>query len=257
MRRKIDRIIKNITETLKDWNTVDSILLIENTEGDVLDPYFALSFDVYYSGEIPNTNERAKLFGSPIVFESRDFPPKDRLLIDDLPVRIEYKDLLAIEDLIANPEALLSYVKDAGSLLAFRLEHGILQYDKGERVHELRKRLRNLPDSFWNSARDATIARMEHYLNDLGASVMRSDAFFYLISQSGFLKYASASIFLSNHIFEPSHRLVSELLFRLPSLPTEFQGRWETLLRQDESLSPERKYQIALLIASSISSFTS
>ena len=57
---------------------------------------------------------------------------------------------------------------------------------------------------------------------------------------AGFVRYAAAALFTSNKRFEPSHRYVSTQLRELKSLPDDFMGRWETLLRSDLDLSRTR-----------------
>jgi hypothetical protein len=93
---------------------------------------------------------------------------------------------------------------------------------------------------------------MEHYLSDLGASILREDPFHYMISASNFIKYACAALFMENGQFEPSHRGYLAQVADLKTQPDDFAGRFESFLRPDSELPLARKYEIAKLIARSI-----
>jgi hypothetical protein len=96
---------------------------------------------------------------------------------------------------------------------------------------------------------------MEHFLVDLGAASYADDGYFYGVSLAGFMRYAAASLFTANRRFEPSNRYLSAQLRSLKSLPDDFLGRWETLLRSDLDISVSQKHELAELIARSILAF--
>jgi hypothetical protein len=73
-----------------------------------------------------------------------------------------------------------------------------------------------------------------------------------MISAANFIKYACAVLFMENGQFEPSHRGYLDQVSSLKTLPDDFTGRFESFLRPDSELPPERKYEIAKLIARSI-----
>jgi hypothetical protein len=81
---------------------------------------------------------------------------------------------------------------------------------------------------------------------------MRDDGCFFIISAAGFVRYAAATLFMANRCFEPSSRSIADNLRKLPRLPDDFFGRWESLVRNDSTLTREKRYKIAELIAKSI-----
>jgi hypothetical protein len=116
----------------------------------------------------------------------------------------------------------------------------------------MRKKLENLPPSFWNLLRYAFQARMEHYLSDLGAAVLRGDELFFLISTAGFVRSTCSVLFAVNRCFEPSPRLLAGQVKGLPVLPDTFEGRFDSILRSGSDLSPAKKREIAELLAKNI-----
>ena len=59
-------------------------------------------------------------------------------------------------------------------------------------------------------------------------------------------------LFAYNRKFESSGRMLMQRLRALPQLPDGFLGRLDTFVRADNELSPERKREIAELIARSL-----
>jgi hypothetical protein len=134
----------------------------------------------------------------------------------------------------------------------YRLQKGVVLYQKSDWIDTVREKLAALPDSFWEQLRRANESRMEHYVSDLGAAVAQADDFHYLISSAGFIKHACMALFCANHCFEPSHRAYSERIKELKILPDDFPGRLDSFLRNDEEMTPERKFSLAQLIARSV-----
>ncbi len=252
MRRKVERLAGTLTAAFKQWEGVEAVVLGEASEQEVLDPYFALVVDVYYKGRIPEAQERCASFGDPGAFETAEVQKKDRFFLEELPVRVEYKSLDFLEDILQRKFDLLWVFKGSGTYMFYRLEHGTILYDKSGWIADVRRRIQEFPDSFWLGLRATFQSKMEHYLSDLGAAALREDGFFYTISLGGFMKYAAAALFMINRRFEPSHRSIAEQLRELTVLPEDFWGRWETLLRVDGEMSPSRKFQIAQLLTLSI-----
>lgn len=252
MRRKVERLADTLVSAIKGWDGVEAVVLGEASEQEILDPYFALVVDVYYKGDIPASQERCAAFGDPGAFETADSQKKDRFFLEELPVRVEYKSLDFLEDILRRKYDLLWVFKGSGTYMFYRLERGKVLYDKSGWIEDVRRRIREFPDTFWQGLRATFQSKMEHYLSDLGAAALREDGFFYTISLGGFMKYAAAALFMINHRFEPSHRSIAEQLRDLPLLPEDFWGRWESLLRVDGEMSPSRKFQIAQLLTLSI-----
>jgi hypothetical protein len=258
MRKKVERLTKALAETLSSWESVECVALGEHSESDVLDPYFALALDVYYSGPIPGAEERRVVFaaalGDPGAFESAVANTKDRFFLEGLPVRVEYKATQRTDDFLSRGVDLdlVWVLKNSGTYMFYRLERSRILFSRSGWIEATRKRLNSLPELFWNSLREAFQAKMEHYLSDLGAAALRDDGFFYLESAAGFARNAAAVLFMANKKFEPSHRLVGARLKELEILPDDFFGRWETFLRSDIDISRAQKYEVAELIARSI-----
>ncbi|GHV68654.1 hypothetical protein AGMMS49928_08710 [Spirochaetia bacterium] len=235
------------------WPGVDCVSLNEAALPDTLDPYFALILDVYYSAPIPTAAERAALYGEDTAaFETSSQESKDRFMAGNLPVRIEYKSVQKIEELVAITDTKLDslwLIKDSGTYVFYRLAQGEILFSRNDWIQTLRKKLLNLKDEFWNQMRAAHESRMEHYLSDLGAALIQEDDFYYLISAAGFVKTACLTLFCINHRFEPSHRAYLKQVMELPVLPESFSAQLENFLRIGPEMTPERKYSLAQLIA--------
>lgn len=256
MRRKVERIAEALSDAISAWATVECVSLCEQSEGDVLDPYFALVLDVYHRGDIPGIDTRRTAFsgiaGDPGAFESSSSQPKDRFFIEGLPVRVEYKSIARFEEFLSREADLVWILKDAGTYAFYRIAHSKDLFSRSGWIDGMKRRILDLPESFWNALGESCRAKMEHYLADLGAAALQDDGFFYLLSAAGFARYCSAVLFAANHAFEPSHRMIEKRLSSLAKLPDDFRGRWETFMRSDIELSREQKYKVAELLAKSL-----
>jgi hypothetical protein len=263
MKRKVERLATAITEAISGWESVECLTLGEHSESDVLDPYFALVVDVYLRAAPPTVEERqsafAKALGQPGAFESSASRSKDRFFIEGLPIRVEYKSVQMVDDVLVRckgPDSQIVWMfKNSGTYMFYRLLSSRVLFKKSDWILEVRRDLERLPGMFWENLRDACLSKMEHYLADLGAASFSDDGYFYGVSMAGFLRYAAASLFTANRLFEPSHRYVSARLAKLKSLPDDFLGRWEILLRADLDISRNQKYEVAELIAKSVLAF--
>ncbi len=258
MRKKVESLTKALADVLSSWDSVECVTLGEHSESDVLDPYFALVLDVYHRGPIPSTDERraafAAVMGDPGAFESATAQEKDRFFIEGLPVRVEYKTTQRTDDFLGRGVDLdfVWVIKNSGTYMFYRLQRCKILFSRSGWIEKTRERLRDLPDLFWDSLREAFQAKMEHYLSDLGAAALRDDGFFYLQSSAGFVRNAAAALFMANRRFEPSHRMVEVQLKELERIPDDFYGRWETFLRSNIDMSRAQKYEVAELIARSV-----
>jgi hypothetical protein len=263
MKRKVERIARSITGAISAWREVECVTLGEHSETDVLDPHFALVIDVYLRGEPPSAEERqvsfASVVGQPGAFETSAMMSKDRFFVEGLPLRVEYKSVPLIDDVIARSKApdstLVRMVKNSGTYMLYRLQNSRILFQKSDWIKEARHDIAHLPDDFWKNLHDAFIAKMEHCLADLGAASFGDDGYYYGVSMAGFTRYVAAALFMANRKLEPSHRYVSARLCELKRLPDNFIGRWETLLRSDGSISGAKKYEVAELIARSVLAF--
>ena len=256
MKFKTKQLVDRLANIICQWPGVECISLNEAALPDTLDPYFALIMDIYHSDPIPAPEEREALYGEGVIlFETSRQGNKDRFLIDDIPVRLEYKSVTMIDELVNIADTQLKslwLIKDSGTYTFYRLSHGEIIYTRSSWMDDIRKRLKQLSDEFWNVMRSTHESKMQHFLNDLGAAFMRNDEFFYLISSAGFIKNAYLALFCINRRFEPSHRAYYKQVLELKKSPDSFRSYAETFLRSDEDLTMERKYSVAQLIAREI-----
>ena len=253
MKFKTKLLVDRFASIISQWPGVECVALNEAALPDTLDPYFALIMDIYYKDAIPEAEERHRLYGEDLVaFETSGQGSKDRFLIGDIPVRLEYKPLKMIEELVTIADTRLEslwFIKDSGTYSFYRLSQGEIIFSRHDWIIMLRRRLTNLGDEFWQIMRNAHESKMEHFLSDLGAAFMRRDEFFYLISAAGFIKNACLTLFCINRRFEPSHRAYYKQVLELKELPDSFPAYFETFLRSETDLTMERKYSLAQYIA--------
>jgi hypothetical protein len=254
MKFKTKLLVDRFASILSQWPGVECVALNEAALPDTLDPYFAFILDVYYSGSIPSPEERSGLYGDDVAaFETAE--SKDRFLIGDLPVRLEYKSLSMIEELVSIADTRLDslwLIKNSGTYGFYRLAQGEIVFSRNNWISGVRSRLENLGDEFWRLMRSAHESKMEHFLGDLGAAVLQGDDFFYLISAAGFIKNACLTLFCVNRRFEPSHRAYLKQVLELPEQPDSFPAELETFLASGKEITMKRKFSVAQLIARGI-----
>jgi hypothetical protein len=253
MKYKTKLLVDRFTKTLSQWPGLECVSLNEAAIPDTLDPYFALILDVFYSGPIPEADERCRLYGGDVAaFETSGQNIKDRFLIGDIPVRLEYKATGKIEELVSIADTKLDslwLIKDSGTYGFYRLVNGEILFSRSGWIAEIRKRLENVGDVFWREMRYTSQSKMEHFLSDLGAAYFQGDDFHYLIASAGFCKAACLTLFCINRRFEPSHRAYYKQVTGLPELPESFPAQLETFLRNDPDTTMERRYSLAQVIA--------
>jgi hypothetical protein len=256
MKYKTRVLSDRLVSVLSQWPGVECVSLNEAAMPDTWDPYFALILDVFHGEAIPDPEERRVQLGDDIAaFETSNQGKKDRFLIDDMPVRIEYKSTSQIEELVSfldHKRESLWLIKDSGTYGFYRLANGELLFNRSGWIEKIRSRLHKTENEFWVRLRDANQYKMEHFLSDLGAALIQGDDFYYLISASSFIKYACLTLFCLNHRFEPSHRAYYNQVTELPVLPESFSAQLETFLSGGPETTMERKYSLAQLIARGI-----
>ncbi|AEF85785.1 hypothetical protein TREPR_2237 [Treponema primitia ZAS-2] len=256
MKYKTKQLVDRFVQVLSKWSGVECVSLNEAALPDTLDPYFALILDVFYFGALPGPDERCGLYGDDVAaFETSNQGKKDRFLIGDIPVRIEYKETGKIDELVNIADIKLDQlwlIKDSGTYGYYRLAYGEILFHRTAWIEKIRERLHNLDISFWEAMRDIHQSKMEHFLSDLGAALFQNDDFYYLISSAGFIKAACVTLFCINHRFEPSHRAYDKQIRELPILPESFSAQLETFLRSEGDTTMERKYSLAQLMARGI-----
>jgi len=256
MKYKTKMLLDRFASIISAWPGVECVALNEAAMPDTLDPYFALILDVYYRDTIPGAKERQKLFGDDLeAFETSGRESKDRFLIGDIPIRLEYKSVSMIEELVTIADTKLEslwFIKDSGTYGFYRLSKGEIVFSRTDWIKTIRKRLNKLNMEFWQVMRNAHESKMEHFLSDLGAAIMQGDKFFYLTSAAGFVKNACLALFCINRHFEPSHRAYNSQVLKLKILPASFETYFESFLSTDPEMTAERKFSIAQLMVRGI-----
>jgi hypothetical protein len=255
MKYKTRKLAERFVSLLSQWPEVECIALNEAADSDTLDPYFALILDVYHSGAIPGPDKRKKMYGEDATIFESSSGGKDRFLVGNMPVRLEFKDVKKIEETASIAESRKDdfwLLKDSGTYGYYRLAQGEVLFSRNGWIDSIRNKLLNLNDDFWRLMRDSVQSKMEHSLSDLGAALINNDKFHYLISSALFIKNACLALFCVNHRFEPSHRAYYNQVMELPVKPDSFPALLETFIRENEQLTMERKYNIAQLLARGI-----
>jgi hypothetical protein len=256
MKYKTKILVDRFTVTLSKWPGVECVSLNEAAIPDTLDPYFALILDVFYSKPIPEAEERRQLYGEDIAaFETAGQNIKDRFLIGDIPIHLEFKATGKIEELVSIADTKLDslwFIKDSGTYGFYRLVNGEIAFSRSGWIAEIRKRLENVGEMFWQEMRYSSQSKMEHFLSDLGAALFQGDDFHYLVASAGFCKSSCLTLFCINRRFEPSHRAYYKQVLDLPVLPPSFPAELETFLRSDPDMTMERRYSLAQIIARGI-----
>jgi hypothetical protein len=257
MKYKTKLLVERFTAILSSWDGVECITLNEAALPDPLDPYFALILDVFCSASIPGADERCRMYGDDVAaFESSGQNAKDRFLIGDIPVRLEYKNTGKIEELLNiacdNHESLW-LIKDSGTYGFYRLANCEIIFSRTDWIHRVRERLTKISDKFWEEMRVTVQSKMEHFLSDLGAACFQGDKFHYLIASAGFIKNACLTLFCVNRRFEPSHRAYYKQVCELPLLPESFPAEFKIFLEyKSDSVGLDSRFSLAKLIAQKI-----
>ncbi|MCL2721654.1 MAG: DUF4037 domain-containing protein [Treponema sp.] len=256
MKYKTKILVERFTEILSNWEGVECITLNEAAHSDTLDPYFALILDVFCCASIPQPNDRCRLYGDDVAaFESSAQGEKDRFLIGDIPIRLEFKKTDKINELVdiafSNHDSLW-FIKDSGTYGFYRLANCDIIFSRTNWIHDVRKKLGSICDQFWMQMRGNVQSKMEHFLSDLGAACFQNDKFHYLIASAGFIKTACLTLFCINKRFEPSHRAYFKQVCELPVLPESFVAEFRTFLEDNTNKDLDSRFYLAKLIAQKI-----
>lgn len=249
MEQKVEGLIEFLKNTISGWHRVECITTDARAEADVMDPYFALVIDVYCRGKVPSAEVRQTAFGDPGAFESSAGRTKDRFFLKEIPIRIEYKDVSHMNKLVGTPTRQIRILKNSGTYPFYRLQKNKVIFDASGWIGGIREELERFPEDAWESLRDSFSFKMEHYLSDMGAASFSGDKFFHLLSVSGFMRYAAASVFMFNRRFEPSHREFEEQLRALPRLPESFMHLWDLILEKEREVPDDKRFELARILA--------
>ncbi|MFP4409687.1 MAG: hypothetical protein ACLFPW_14290 [Spirochaetaceae bacterium] len=249
MQQKRQQVIDQVRAVLNDWREIETVSLLDFGE-DIYDPYFFLSLDVFYKEFLPEPEERAEAFSFAEHFESNLGRGKDRLLIDEIPIRLEYKRAADVTETVNTALHTPGELSEPGTYLFHRLCESRTLIERSDWLSKLRHALeKELPEEFWQFQRSALQLKMEHYLSDLMASVLMDDELFYFVSAAGFIRSLCSVLFAVNHTFEPSGRFLGEKTAELPILPESFAGLFDTFLREDATISRHKRREVAELLA--------
>ena len=255
MKEKVRRVVDEIVRVLSDWDGIQAVVLQHFVEKDIYDPNFSITLDVFKNLDIPGKEIREAAFKGALYFESSREKIKDRFILEDLPVRISYKDSKRVDAVLAATDGEGWLSMERGTYLFHRIATGTVAWSAGNWVTGVLQKLDNLPDSFWTQWIDSCNIRIDHYLGDLGAASLKGDAFYFNLSLAGFMKSIAEALFAINHVFEPGPRDFTASLALLEILPEGFKANWESLLRDDAELPSDRKREIAELLARGVFSF--
>ncbi|WP_076488176.1 DUF4037 domain-containing protein [Alkalispirochaeta americana] len=248
----MDAILRTTNEqilgVLQGWDSLEALSVLRFGT-DRYDPSFFISYDVYHRGPIPEPGEREQLFTFAVSFESTRDGEKDRIMVEDIPVRLEYKPVDQVDRLVlAASDGGAAEASVTSTYGFFRLLQATAILERGDWLRSTRKTLQYLPDAFWAARIAAYQARMDHVLADLTSAAYAGEALFYQLSLAAFLEALSSLLFAVNREFEPPGRTLQESLLALPVLPEEFETRLAYLLRSDVAISDTRRREIARLI---------
>jgi hypothetical protein len=250
--RKVGSVSTQLNEIISAWPGIEAVVLGEAAEAGILDPYFTISLDVYHDSGVPPSAERKGLFGDPTAFDTVPGYTEDRFFLEELPVKIRYQSTERVDFMLKRIDEKEWIFHDASTYPFYRLLHGQVLHQRSQWLDKTREKLSNLADHFWHVIKNGARISAAYYLNDLRAAVYRGDRLFYALSLSHFLRSLCSFLFALNRTFEPSGRRIAERVQELPKLPDGFGGRFESMLRDNPELSPERKLEVAELLVKSI-----
>lgn len=251
MKQKARAAVDRLRAALEGWQEITAVGLHAYGD-DLYDPYFSLSFDVYTKTDVREPAAREVAFGDVGAFESSILTHKDRFLLNEIPVRLEYKLTGRFDGLVSaalNGECRL---RDASTYAFRRVVDAEMVLSRGEWFATMRSSLARLPDRFWIELRFAQEATAEHLYADVSAAAMRSDAFYYTMASGRFLVGLCALLFTINRRFEPSPRRFRGEVLDLPILPDSFPANLENYVRQESSLSMAQRAELAELMVTSV-----
>ena len=239
-----DRISRILT-SLEGVQTVTLHLRAEHPD----QPYFAIAYDAYCAGRIPSRASRRAAFEFSGAFESARGREKDRMFVDELPIRIEYRSVELLESLVSSAES--GYAEDPEESYAlFRLESGeIVGGTDNTRIETLRSRSAALPAAYWQSLQAALRYKLEHVLSDLMAAAAEGDDVFAFSAQAGFVEYVIRLVFADNRLHYPGLRHGMARSLELENLPDHFESIMTYLVDMEGERTLARRAEYAATLA--------
>ncbi|MFQ3619425.1 MAG: hypothetical protein SNJ78_00635, partial [Spirochaetales bacterium] len=219
MFQKVEHWSTKVSLVLSQWPAIEAVTLGDPLGKDVYDPHFFISLDAYYSGELPPPESRFEALSFGGGFDFSPFGKKDRFLVDNLPVRIEYVEKERVASRIEGKEGLFALLRENGTYPFYRILHSRLLFSRTEWYNEIRSKLEHMPPSFFSTLRVFFLTRLEHHYSDLEAASLREDPLLFAVASGNFIRALCSMIFAINQQFEPSLRILQEELKKLPVLP--------------------------------------
>lgn len=251
MKQKAREAVEQLRSALESWQEITAVGLHAYGD-DLYDPYFALSLDVYTKTPVREPSAREPAFGNAGAFESSLLTHKDRFLLNQIPVRLEYKLTDRFDGLVAAAMNGDCHLRDARTYAFRRVVDAEPIISRGTWFTTMRASLTRLPDRFWTELRASQSATAEHLYADVSAAAMRDDAFYYTMASGRFVVGLCALLFTINRQFEPSPRRFRGEVLDLPTLPDSFPANLENFVRQDSGLSMSQRAELAELMVTSV-----
>ncbi len=240
--------IQRVVET---WKSIDTITVMR-FGADRFDPSFFLSYDVYYHATLPERSERESAFETAQAFEASLDGLKDRFILDEVPVRLEYKSIGQMDRLVNRVFDVESSGYPRSTYGLYRIINSDLVLSRSDWLRGVRERLATPPIEFWRRRRSVLESRMEHALSDLASAAVADEELFFQLSLADFLENLLRALFTINRRFEPSGRSMAAAVSTLAVIPEEFSSRLEHLLRTESAVKKNQKREIAELLARSL-----
>lgn len=249
MKKLVQEILEMVPKAVQSWPGIEAITYIPS-EDDILDPYFFIRFDVYTRESIPGEDQRIQDFHFAGGFESSPLHHKDRFLVHNIPVRVDYKPVSRLPD-PGDKDAVAGFIsREEGTYPMFRIAESNVLFAASDWFDELQRGLMTINEDVWSTLQEFFLLRMEHHLADFGAAVYRNDPIFQRTALAGFIRGVSSSLFAINRRFEPSARGIQRYLYGLAEIPEGFEGRFHVLL--ELGTAPERQFEIADMLTRGI-----
>lgn len=251
MRLKAHRSVAALQQVLEGWSEIVAVGLHSPGE-DVYDPYFSLNLDVYTSAPVRDTDARIRAYGDVGAFESSSLTNKDRFLMGETPVRVEYKRVERFDELVDAAACGNCVLRDGGTYSFYRVANAEPLVSRGGWLEALQARLVELPPGFWTGLRTSQEATAEHLYADLAAAAMRDDRFFFATSTGRFLSQICGLLFTINERFEPSPRTLYGDTLALPTIPEWLASNMENFVDIDRPLSMSQRQELAQIMITGV-----
>jgi hypothetical protein len=249
MIRKINRILSLLTGTFSSWQDAECVL---SEDEDLQEPLDSLCVSVFFTNMLPSQEERRKIFSAVADFEAVSSLNRDALLIENIPVIIEYYSIPMLNQFLARQDDFFYILRNEGTNLYYKLLNGKILCDNSAWLSGVREKISALPLGFWSNLRAVYQHNMEYCLAELNAAAIKDDGLFFMLTASDFIKTACSTLFIINKQFEPQGRNLYRYVKKLSKLPSDFHGHFEQFIRQSPEIDSDRKKNIGHLLAESI-----